>query len=239
MKRLNLISSPRNISTALMYSFAQRADTAVVDEPFYAYYLSIRKVDHPGRNEIIGSQPTDPGEVVRNLLEWEEKPVLFIKNMAHHLIDIDPLFYNEVTNILLIRNPRQLIASFAQVIPEPTLYDIGVQKQFDLFKEISKSGTAPVVLDSGELMKDPRTVLTAFCATVDIPFEERMLGWEPGPRPEDGVWARHWYANVHRSSGFQVQQTSKRPLPEHLIPLAEEALPLYQALYDHSIKAGG
>jgi len=239
MKRLNLISSPRNISTALMYSFAQRSDTIVVDEPFYAYYLSIRSVDHPGRDEIIRSQPTDPREVSRSLLETTGPPVLFIKNMAHHLIDIDPRFYEGVTNILLIRNPRQLIASFAQVIPEPTMYDIGVRKQFDLFSKISESGPPPIVLDSGELMKDPRAVLTALCDSAGISFQESMLSWKPGPRPEDGVWAKYWYANVHRSTGFRVQQTSHRPLAEHLVPLAEEALPLYQALYDHSIKAEG
>ena len=237
MVRINLISSPRNISTALMYSFAQRSDTIVVDEPFYAYYLSIRPVNHPGRDEIVASMETDKSKVVEKLLTIPENRALFIKNMAHHLIDIDQRFFLNVRNVFLIRSPKQLIASFAQVIAQPTMDDIGVRKQHELFRALQVNGQAPLVLDSGELLKDPGGVLAKLCAQVKLPFESAMLSWKPGPRPEDGVWAKHWYANVHRSSGFERQPTSDRPLPDFLVPLYEEAMPLYKNMFDHAIKA--
>ena len=39
--RIAMWSGPRNISTAMMYSFAAREDCDVVDEPFYAAYLTM------------------------------------------------------------------------------------------------------------------------------------------------------------------------------------------------------
>ncbi len=220
-----------------MYSFAQRSDTVVVDEPFYGYYLSIRPVDHPGREEIIRSMETQQSQIVATLLRNIEKKAIFIKNMAHHLIDIDERFFMSVRNVFLIRNPKQLIASFAQVIARPTMDDIGIRKQHELFTWLHEAGQNPLVLDSGELLQNPSNVLRRFCALVGLGFEEAMLTWKPGPRPEDGIWARHWYANVHQSSGFQSQPTSNRPLPGFLEPLYEESLPLYQSMFGQAIKA--
>ena len=237
MLRINLISSPRNISTALMYSFAQRTDTRVVDEPFYGYYLHIRPAPHPGREEIIKTMEIDPKKVVKSLLNGNEMPVLFIKNMAHHLIEIEERFFFSVTNLFLIRDPRQLIASFAQIISNPTMTDIGVKKQHELYTWLKQSGQEPVVLDSGELLKNPPDVLRKLCTSLHLPFESDMLSWSPGPRPEDGIWARDWYQSVHSSTGFVRQETSNRPLPANLGPLHEEALPYYTEMFDASIKA--
>jgi hypothetical protein len=206
----------------------------VVDEPFYGYYLSIRPVNHPGREEIVRSMETDPSRVVSALLEERAARVLMIKNMAHHLIDIEERFFRSVSNVFLIRNPGQLIASFAKIIAEPTMTDIGVRKQYDLFCWL-RDFAIPAVLDSGDLLRDPRGVLQKLCGTLGIAFDPSMLSWKPGARPEDGIWARYWYDNVHRSTGFQVQETSSRPLPDNLLPLYEEALPLYNEMYRHSI----
>jgi hypothetical protein len=153
------------------------------------------------------------------------------------MIDIDERFFRQSKNVLLIRNPEQLIASFAQVISNPTMDDIGVRKQFDLCRWLSEAVEKPVILDSGELLKDPPGVLTKFCKALGCRFTEQMLSWTPGPRPEDGIWAKHWYANVHASSGFQVQPTSSRALPDRLQPLLDEANPLYAAMFAESIKA--
>jgi len=237
MNRINLISSPRNISTAMMYSFAQRSDTQVVDEPFYGYYLSIRKVDHPGREEIIRTMETNPAKIVDNLLRNGGKPIFFIKNMAHHLINIEERFFREVTNLFLIRNPVQLIASFSQVIKTPTMDDIGVKKQHEMYCWLKQSGEKPIVLDSGELLKNPGRILALLCATLGIAFEPSMLSWNPGPRPEDGIWAKHWYQSVHQSTSFARQSTSARPLQKELEPLRLEALPFYSKLYAASIMA--
>ena len=236
MLRINLISSPRNVSTALMYSFAQRADTKVVDEPFYGYYLKIRPAKHPGRDEVIASMETDPRKIGDRLLEFNDKPVLFIKNMAHHLIDIEERFFTSVTNLFLIRNPKQLIGSFAQVIARPTMTDIGVAKQYRLYMRVLKSGLNPVVLDSGELLRNPEDVMGELCVRLGLSFDRCMLSWKPGPRPEDGIWAKHWYQNVHKSSGFEPQPTSSRSLPEQLVPLYERALPYYLEMFEKALK---
>ena len=52
-KIIAMWSGPRNISTALMYSFENRGDTKISDEPFYGYFLSRNKIMHPNRNLII------------------------------------------------------------------------------------------------------------------------------------------------------------------------------------------
>jgi len=239
LKRIHLISNPRNLSTALMYSFAQRNDTRVVDEPLYAYYLKLRpEVDHPGKEEILQSQSTHLQEVIDDiLLKTYDRPVLFIKNMAHHLIEMETDFLLSMTNLFLIRNPKQLIASMAKVMKQPGMEDIGARQQYELFEWLSRKGHKPLVLDSGELLKDQHTVMPKLCAALEIPYEPNMLEWKPGALPEDGVWAKYWYHNVHQSTGFSPQPSSSRPLPEHLKPLYDEALPYYKALYQHAIKA--
>nr|WKN37936.1 sulfotransferase family protein [Tunicatimonas sp. TK19036] len=239
MKRIHLISNPRNLSTALMYSFAQRSDTKVVDEPLYGYYLTKRPdIDHPGKEEILASMETDIDIILREVIFGDyDYPVLFLKNMAHHFVDMDEHFITQLTNLLLIRNPKQLISSIAQQMKEPTMEDIGSQKQHELYRFLIAEGNTPVVLDSGELLKNPPLVLRKVCEALEIPFEDSMLSWQAGALPEDGVWAKYWYDNVHRSTGFRKQPTSERPLPEHLQPLYETALYYYSELYENSIKA--
>ncbi|SDK59694.1 hypothetical protein SAMN05421823_10325 [Catalinimonas alkaloidigena] len=235
---INLISSPRNISTALMYSFAQRHDMRVVDEPFYAHYLQSSGAEHPGRDEVLQTMEKNASAVVKQLQEASQQtPHLFIKNMAHHLIRMELSFLAEWENVLLIRNPRQLIASFAAVLPQPTMRDIGVDYQCQLYNIIERqTGNAPVVIDSGILLQNPADILAQLCAALQLPFDEAMLSWEAGPLPEDGVWAKYWYKNVHQSTGFSSQPTSTRPLPAHCEPLYEAAMPFYEKLFEHSLK---
>lgn len=233
---LNLISGPRNISTALMYSFAQRTDTTVLDEPFYAFYLNKSGIHHPGKEEVIESQPIDEFMVSDKILKETSSPVVFVKNMAHHLALMDQSFLNQVTNIFLIRSPRQILASYAQVIETPTLWDIGIEYQYNLFSFLKEKGQVPLVMDSGLLLQNPESVLRQACQRLDIPFMNTMLHWQPGPKPFDGVWAKYWYNNVHKSTGFEKQPTSNRPLPEHLISLNEKAEYYYDRLLPFSLQ---
>jgi hypothetical protein len=234
-KIINLISSPRNISTALMYSFAQRKDTKVVDEPFYGYYLTKSKIEHPGQQEIIDSMEVDPQKIIKNIFNDHDKPVLFLKNMAHHLIDMDLSFLKTMVNLFLIRDPKRLIASFAKVIPDPGPTDIGVEKQYELFQMLQTDD--PVVVDSGELLKDPQKVLQQVCKDLQIPFDTNMLSWPAGPIEEDGIWSRYWYKNVHRSTGFQKPEKSNINLPVHCHKLYESSTGFYKQMYKHAIKA--
>jgi len=234
-KIINLISSPRNISTALMYSFAQRDDTKVVDEPYYGYYLTKSKIEHPGQQEIIDTMEVDPVEITKNIFSDQDKPVLFLKNMAHHLIEMDLSFLEKMTPLFLIRDPQKLIASFAKVIPNPTATDIGVKKQFDLFKMFNSRN--PVVLDSGELLKNPQSVMQKLSDKLEISFENNMLSLPAGAIKEDGIWAKYWYKNVHTSTGFQKPTENKTVLPAHCQELYESSKKFYNHLYQYSIKA--
>lgn len=236
MARIHLISSPRNLSTALMYSFAQRSDMHVVDEPLYAHYLHQTGKEHPSRNEILASQDPDGTHVLQRMNSHDYRtPHVFFKGMAHHLVHIDWNLLLPFSSIIYLRNPQQLIASFAKVIEHPSMEDIGVKLQYELFSFLKEANTSPIVLDSGTLLQDPESTLSKVCQQVGIPFDSCMLSWPPGPRPEDGVWAPHWYANVHKSTGFAVQKTSNRPLSTELIPLFEACLPYYEEMIQEAI----
>jgi len=240
-KRTTLIqlwSGPRNISTALMYSFAQRTDTTVVDEPLYAHYLRITGADHPGREHVLSSQENDGNKVMRDLQSLQqERPVLFCKQMTHHLVEIDLSGLRSCQNILLIRHPMHVLASYAKVISNPVLNDIGIKQSYDLFHALKSSGAPFLVVDSGELMKAPEKVLDDICRSVGIPFQRAMLSWKPGPKKEDGVWAKYWYSNVHRSGGFEPSQEHPLELPGELKSVFLEAMPYYEFLSGYSLKA--
>ncbi|MEQ8904596.1 sulfotransferase family protein [Ekhidna sp.] len=229
---INLISGPRNISTALMYSFAQHSKIKVVDEPFYAHYLIHTGLDHPGREETIASMSADAAEVLKEIHALEKAhEIVFLKNMAHHHEGLEWSYLNNMRNVFLIRDPKQLIASFAQVIPNPTIQDIGLKHEVELLDYLIENGTnPPVVIDSNDILKDPSDGLSSLCGQLGISFEKQMLSWKNGAIPEDGVWAKYWYKNVHNSTGFAKQKTSERPLPTHCEGLYEESLPFYEKL---------
>ncbi|MBK6537243.1 MAG: sulfotransferase family protein [Ignavibacteria bacterium] len=237
MKRINLLSGPRNISTALMYSFAQRKDTIVIDEPLYARYLLLTNADHPGREEIISNMETDGKNIIREAILGEYKcDILFIKQMAHHLIDLDESFLENVINVLLIRNPSQLISSLSQVLNNIEMRDTGIKKQYDLYKKLISLDHKPIVIDSGEILKDPECSLSILCEAIGIPFDKKMLRWNAGKRKEDGIWAKYWYENVHKSTSFEKQKTSSRNLPDEYTSLYDECMVFYNEMFSHSLK---
>ena len=222
----------------MMYSFGQRADTIVFDEPLYAHYLRVTGVEHPGQHEILAAQDNDGNKVVNDLLLGSfDKQVAFFKQMTHHLVALDESFLQQMKNILFIRDPKQIISSYAQVRPDVNMQDIGIAKQWQLYQQLTGQNQHCVVLDSNEILKAPEKVLTALCAAIDIPFDKAMLQWPAGPKEADGVWAKYWYANVHKSTGFEKQATSSRALPEYLQPLYQESKTYYDQLFQHSIKA--
>jgi hypothetical protein len=232
MKVINLISGPRNLSTAIMYSFAQRKDMTVLDEPFYGYYLNNASLEneHPSQKEILQTMELREEKVVEDINSLSKKKNVFVKGMAHHYLTETPEFILNWENVILIRHPKKLIASFSKVIHTPTLNDIGIKKASELFLFLKKNGKTPIVIDSDELLKNPETYLKKLCNLLNIPFSEKMLQWKKGGIAEDGIWAKHWYKNVHNSEGFAVQKSSSQPLPKHLEPLLNEALPYYETL---------
>jgi len=234
-----LWSGPRNVSTALMYSFAQRPDIRVVDEPLYGHYLRVSEAPHPGREEVISAMDCDGDAVMRTLLDAQTADPsrrLFLKHMAHHLVDIDTAFLTNTTNILLIRDPREMLPSLTVQVPRATLDDTGLKRQWELYCQLADLGQSPAVVDSRELLLDPPGVLRSLCDHLGLSFDDRMLSWEPGPRPEDGVWAPHWYHAVHKSTGFAPYR-AKPEFPGHLDELLSVCKPWYDKLFAHALRA--
>jgi hypothetical protein len=228
-------SGPRTVSTAMMRAWENRTDTVVVDEPLYAFYLSsLPGLDHPGRDEVIASQPSS-WQAVLSALASGPLPagvtIAYAKHMTHHVLpQVDLAAFAPFRHAFLIRDPRSLLASYARVRSAPTLDDLGLRQQVALFEEFG----GPVI-DSADLLAAPEAGLRALCAALDVPFSASMLSWPAGPRDSDGVWAPHWYESVWRSTGFTRVPLARgaqarAPLPAALEPLAQECTPYYQRL---------
>ena len=237
IKRICLWSGPRNVSTALMYSFAQRSDTKVFDEPLYAHYLS--KTDareyHPMAKEVLQSMENDGNKVIEMMRMNTEKPILFFKQMTHHLENITWDFLSEMINIILTRDPVEMLPSYAKEIENPTMQDVGYAKHIKLLKYLESNDLPVIVLDSKSILTSPESQLQNLCNALNIPFEKSMLSWESGSINEDGVWAKHWYGNVHKSTGFNHYSPKETPFPERLKPLLKECQPLYDRLQKLSL----
>lgn len=233
--RICLWSSPRNVSTAFMYSFANREDTVVYDEPLYPHFLRVSGAERPDR-EVTMQMDTDGDRVVCELiLGPHPKPIAFFKLMPHFLLELNKDFLAQTRNFFLIRDPAEILNSYTRVIEQPTMLDIGQKEAYDLYRYLEERHLTPPVIDSRSLLMDPEGILTRLCEHLGIPFSERMLSWPAGPRPEDGPWAKYWYHNVHRSTGFQPYKKQKINLPERLWALEEECRPYYEYLLARSI----
>lgn len=230
----HLISGPRNLSTALMYSFAQREDMEVIDEPLYGYYLAKTGLKHPGREASMMARTPDLDLAMEQYFqESHHKPNRFLKNMAHHIDGVDPERWNHCKTFFLIRNPEELIASFSKVIPEPTLADIGLADEWTLFNAMEKDA---LVMDADDLLSQPEDMLKTLCENLGLPWDKKMLSWPPGPREEDGPWAMYWYGSVHSSTQFEKPKKEPIKLSEESRSLLKKAAPIYKKLYDHRIK---
>lgn len=223
-------SGPRTVSTAMMRAWENRPDTVVADEPLYAFYLSATGLDHPGRDEVIASQPVSWPAVLSALAGDPLPPgrtIAYAKHMTHHVLpSVDRAAFAPFRHAFLIRDPRSLLASYARVRSAPTLSDLGLRQQAELFEEFG----GPVI-DSADLLAAPEAGLRALCAALGVPFSAAMLAWPAGPRATDGVWAPHWYDSVRRSTGFVPVPPGPPPvLAEPLEPLLARCLPYYERL---------
>ena len=234
--RISLWSGPRNISTALMYSFAQRSDTRVVDEPLYGFYLAQTDADkyHPAAEKTLESYEQDGIKVIDRMLNGEGADVFFYKNMTHHLLDLDRGFMRSLRNIILTRDPAEMLTSFTKVIENPKMRDVGYQHHIDLLDYYQSNDIPFLVVDSANVLKDPEEEIMRMCEFAGIPFEQSMLSWKAGARPEDGPWAPYWYTSVHKSTGFGPYRPKNEPVPPHLQPLLEECRACYEELLKYT-----
>lgn len=217
----------------MMYAFSERADCAVIDEPFYGAYLAETGLDHPMRAEVLASMPRDSAEIARDLVRDAPATVFYQKHMCQHMIPAVPRdWMAEVTNVFLIRHPARVIASFAKGFPGLTEKDIGFALQAELFDLCRDMGQRPIVLDSADIRRDPNIMLSRLCDALEIPFEPAMLSWPAGGNPADGVWAAVWYKSLHASTGFAGPEGTLPDLSGAQAALADAALPHYERLKD-------
>ncbi len=225
--RIAMWSGPRNLSTAMMYSFGARPDFAVWDEPFYAPYLKATGIDHPMRDQIIAAHESDPDKVASACVTGGA-PHFYMKHMPHHMIDGFPMEWAEdCVNIHLIRHPARVIASYAAKREHATLEDIGFVQQAALFDRIGG-----LVIDSTDIRANPKGMLRRLCDEIDLPFDDAMLHWPKGARAEDGIWASHWYGAVHHSTGFAGAEGPLPDLSDKDSELLTRALPSYLRLHE-------
>ena len=232
--KIAMWSGPRNLSTALMYSFAARGDCAVWDEPFYAAYLRETGTSHPMQDQVIAAHESDPALVAAGCVGEipQEQSLFYQKHMTLHMIPaFDRGFMRDLTNVFLIRHPARVVASYAKKREGLTLADIGFVQQAELFDQVADwMGEPPLVIDSADIRSDPRAALTRLCEELGILFTENMLQWPAGPKPFDGVWAPHWYGAVHRSTGFEEPEGTLPELSAASQAIVDEALPYYEKL---------
>jgi hypothetical protein len=239
--RIAMWSGPRNISTALLRSWGNRADTYVCDEPLYAHYLKVTGRRHPGTDEVIAAQENDWRKVVAWLTGPipEGRSVFYQKHMAHHLLpEIDDrAWLDDLSSCFLIREPEEMLTSLMKILPDPRLPDTGLPQQIEIFeRESERTGRTPPVVEARDVLDEPERILGALCERLGVEFDEAMLSWPPGARDTDGVWARHWYDQVVRTTSFRPYKPKNEPVPDELRPLLAECLECYERLASHRIR---
>lgn len=238
--RIAMWSGPRNISTAMMRAWGNRPDTAVIDEPFYAYYLERTGKEHPVAAEVIAAGETNWRKAVRHLTDEPipgGKPVFFQKQMTHHLLpEINRDWIADLTNCFLIRDPQEVILSYIKKNPEPALEDLGFVQQCELFEFVrDRNRTTPPVVDARDVLENPERSLRLLCDAVGVPFDKAMLSWPPGLRETDGIWAKHWYDAVAKSTSFEPYKPREGRVPDSLTEVYGRCRQCYEELYRHRL----
>lgn len=229
--RISMWSGPRNISTTMMRAFENRADTVVLDEPFYACYLKASGADHPFRAETLAAMSSDWGEVRAHLARPlpAGKRVLFAKHIAYHYPDAEPLGWMKAhRSFILIRDPRAMVASYARKYDDVAPIADSFKVARRILGSCAANGSPCPVIDAADILADPPAMLARLCAALDIPYTDRMLSWPAGPRAADGPWAAHWYDAVNASTGFRASSEKPAALPQDLEHFAEACAPDYE-----------
>ena len=230
-------SGPRNISTAMMRAWENRSDCHVVDEPFYAHFLQHTGIDHPMASRIIEHHDPDLDNALKLVATVPRQGVFYQKHISTHMLDHIPLdWMSEVSNIFLIRDPRFMVASYANKREEINVDDFGYAPLSMLFEKACELGNeVPMVIDSRRFLQNPDAHLRHVCKTLGIEFEQGMLNWPAGERGSDGVWHEHWYDSVKASTGFGAPRTELPALNATQQAVADECMPHYELLSQHAL----
>jgi hypothetical protein len=231
-------SGPRNLSTALMRSFENRNDTEVYDEPFYAYYLSKTKLNHPMKEEIIKHYPVSQNKIINKITsETGKNKIFYQKHMTHHIIKNTRMgWIKKGYNCFLIRHPSKVINSYIKKNTLKNIDDIGFKKQFEIFKDIKNQKLKYTVINSDNILKNPNKLIRALCKDLNIRFTKKMLSWTRGKRDSDGIWSKVWYKNVEQSYTFASFKEDKKNIPKKYMNIYNEAIKYYDEMNKYSIR---
>lgn len=223
----------------MMRAWGNRGDTVVIDEPFYAYYLKATGIEHQGADEVIATGETDWRKVVAHITGpiANSKQIFFQKQMTHHLLpEIDREWLRKVTNCFLIRDPQEVINSYIKKREDPALEDLGFVQQAEIFDFLRTRTTAvPPVVDAKDVLQNPERTLRLLCKAVGIEFRESMLSWPPGLRDTDGIWAKHWYGEVAKTTSFQEYRPTQHEVPERFREIYDLCHRHYERLYAYRL----
>ncbi|MEO8440605.1 MAG: HAD family hydrolase [Spartobacteria bacterium] len=237
--RLAMWSGPRNISTAMLRSWGNRADTVVVDEPLYAYYLARTGKEHPVAAEVVAQGEKDWRKVVAHLTNDSPggKTIFYQKQMTHHLLpEVEREWLAFLTNCFLIRDPAEVIVSYIRKNDDPALEDLGFVQQADIFEWVQgQTRRIPPVIDAVDVLRDPERLFRLLCDAVGVSFDRAMLSWPPGLRETDGVWAKHWYGEVALSTSFQPYEEKSVSVPDRLREIHARCRECYERLYQYRL----
>ncbi|QTD56260.1 sulfotransferase-like domain-containing protein [Parasphingorhabdus cellanae] len=238
--RIAMWSGPRNISTAMMRSFGSRSDCAVTDEPFYGAFLKKTGFQQPMADQIIASMDCD-WTSVKNAMRGpvpEGRALWYQKHMPHHMVDdVSIADFPDHRHAFLIRNPEDVVASYAAKRVEVTADDLGYERQVEYLDQVAQlTGTAPIVMDSAEILQNPEAHLQSLCTALDISWDPAMLSWKPGPRDTDGIWASHWYNRVLDTTSFAPPSDRSPTLTHAQQQVADQCRKFYNQLLAFRLK---
>jgi len=233
-------SGPRNISTALMRSFGNRPDTYISDEPFYAYYLHRTNENHPAKEKIISTGQTNWNLVVQKLVGDipNNKNIWYQKHMAHHNFPENNLdWIKEMENIILIRNPKDVIFSYIKKYKLKNSFQLGYTQQMQLYNILQDYNKCePIIIDSEDLLENPKKILKKLCKKCNIPFYSKMLSWPKGTRETDGVWGEYWYKKVQNTTHFLPPIENNKSIPVKYEKIFLDCMQYYKKLYKQRMR---
>jgi hypothetical protein len=246
-QRIFLWTVPRSISTAVERSFLQRTDVEVEHEPFTGpYYFGPER-----KSRRYASQAPQPEQsylaVARQLLKpLELDKSLFIKDMAYALDRnlVPDGFLSHFQHTFLIRDPRRTVPSLYRMSLDTALtgwdhfdpVEVGYLQLDALARWVEQHRKQPlIVVDADRLLARPAETLRAYCQALGLPFDARMMSWEPGPVEKWQTWAG-WHDDAMRSHGFSASGERAALLPdesawpEAVRASVREAMPCYERL---------